>query len=217
MDAGERDRLSPMPVTLADLAEPAATAVLTCELQRGIVGDLTIEPMLRDAVTESGILVAAGRLVRAARGAGARVVHATYGVRADGLGVSMNTRAIASAFKHGQLILDGTAQTEVVPEVGCEPEDVVCHRIHGYTPFTGTELDPLLRNMGVRTIVAVGISLNECVLGACLSAADLGYRVVVPTDAVVGIPAEYGELVLRHSLAMVATLTTVDELVDAWT
>lgn len=128
----------------------------------------------------------------------------------------MNTRAIASAFKHGQLILDGTAQTEVVPEIGCEPEDVVSHRIHGYTPFTGTELDSLLRNMSVRTIVVVGISLNECVLGACLSAADLGYRVVVPTDAVVGIPVEYGELVLRHSLSMVSTLTTVDELLGAW-
>jgi len=205
-----------MPVTLSDLAEPVTTAVLTCELQRGIVGDLSIQPMLRDAVLESGVLDAAGRLVRAARAAGVRVVHATYGVRADGAGVSMNTRAIASAVKHGQLILDATAQTEVVPEIGCEPEDAVSHRIHGYTPFTGTELDAVLRNMGMRTVVVVGISLNECVLGACLSAADLGYRVVVPTDAVVGIPAEYGELVLRHSLAMVATLTSVDELLEHW-
>jgi len=51
------------------------------------------------------------------------------------------------------------------------------------------------------------------VFGLCLTAADLGYRVVVPTDAVVGVPAEYGDEVLTNSLAMVASLTTVDALI----
>ena len=42
--------------------------------------------------------------------------------------------------------------------------------------------------MGVTTVIATGVSLNVGILGLCLSAADLGYRVVVPTDAVVGVP-----------------------------
>jgi nicotinamidase-related amidase len=39
-----------------------------------------------------------------------------------------------------------------------------------------------------------------------------GYHVVIPTDAVAGYPAEYGKLVLEHTLANIATLTTVAEL-----
>ena len=58
---------------------------------------------------------------------------------------------------------------------------------------------------------------NVGVLGLCLGAADLGYRVVVPSDAVVGVPVDYGDEVLRHSIAMVATLTTADELLAGWT
>jgi nicotinamidase-related amidase len=51
----------------------------------------------------------------------------------------------------------------------------------------------------------------------CLTAADLGYQVVVPTDAVAGTPQHYGAEVLHHTIAMVATLTTSDEIVAAWT
>ena len=35
-----------MPVDLAEVAEPGHTAVLTMEIQRGVVGDLTVFPQL---------------------------------------------------------------------------------------------------------------------------------------------------------------------------
>jgi biuret amidohydrolase len=40
--------------------------------------------------------------------------------------------------------------------------------------------------------------------------------VVVVTDAVAGIPLEYGASVLEHSLALLATLATTDDVVAAW-
>jgi len=42
------------------------------------------------------------------------------------------------------------------------------------------------------------------------------YQVVIPSDAVAGTPVEYGHQVLRHSLGLIATITTVDDLVEAW-
>ena len=44
------------------------------------------------------------------------------------------------------------------------------------------------------TVVAIGVSLNVGVLGLVLSAVDLGYQVVVPTDAVAGVPEAYASL-----------------------
>jgi len=113
-------------------------------------------------------------------------------------------------------MLEGTAAVDLIDELGDTSTDLSSWRRHGLTPFSGTDLDPLLRSLGVHTVVAVGVSLNVGVLGLCLGATDLGYRVVVPTDAVVGVPADYGDAVLANSVAMVATLTTVDELLGHW-
>ena len=64
----------------------------------------------------------------------------------------------------------------------------------------------------MRTVVATGVSVNLGVFGMALTALDLGYQVVIPTDAVAGVPREYADAVLEHSLSLIATLTTTDEL-----
>ncbi|HNB93823.1 MAG TPA: isochorismatase family protein, partial [Microthrixaceae bacterium] len=108
--------------------------------------------------------------------------------------------------------LAGSPAVELVAELGDTSGDLTSVRHHGLTPFTGTDLDALLRSLEVSTVVVCGVSLNVGVLGLCLSAADLGYRVVVASDAVVGVPAEYGDSVIAHTLAMVATIVTVSDL-----
>jgi len=40
--------------------------------------------------------------------------------------------------------------------------------------------------------------------------------VVIPRDAVAGVPREYADAVLDNSLSLIATLTTADQLLDAW-
>ncbi len=51
-----------MPVSLADLVEPAHTAVLTMEVQRGVVGDLSSFPQLAEAVDRVGVVPNTARL-----------------------------------------------------------------------------------------------------------------------------------------------------------
>lgn len=205
---------------LRDLVDPATTAVLTMELQRGVVGDASPLPALADEVARVGLLDVVRRVCGAARDVGIRVVHCTAVSRPDGAGATVNTRIHALAERarreHGRSPTGvGTAGAALAD--GLEDErDVVVPRLHGLTPFTSTSLDQILRNLGVRTVVATGVSLNVGVLGMCLSAADLGYQVVVVRDAVVGVPAAYGDAVLDNTLSMIATVVTADELVAAW-
>ncbi len=198
------------------LPGPDGAAVVTMELERGVVGDLATLPDLAIAAAERGTLAACGRLVDGARGASVPVVHAVARWRADRRGTVANTPLAAALTRLPDQILEGTDAVAPVPELGDTSGDLVSARSHGLTPFTGTDLDPLLRSLGTSTVVACGVSLNVGVLGLCLTAADLGYRVVVPTDAVVGVPAAYGDEVVRSTLAVVATLTTVDDLLAAW-
>jgi nicotinamidase-related amidase len=104
----------------------------------------------------------------------------------------------------------------LVPELAGDPHDLEVPRLHGMTPFTSTSLDQILRNLGVTTVVPSGVSVNLGVFGMALSAVDLGYQVVLPRDAVTGVPQEYADAVIDNSIALLATLSTVDDVLDAW-
>lgn len=190
----------------------AGSAVVTMELERGVVGDLATLRDLAEVAARRGTILACGRLVEAARDRGVPVLHCIAQWRADRRGTTLNTPLTRALARNEAQILEGSPAVELVEELGDTSDDLLSVRRHGLTPFTGTDLDAVLRSLGTHTVVACGVSLNVGVLGLCLGAADLGYRVVVPRDAVVGVPVDYGDAVLRHTLSMVASITTVDEL-----
>jgi nicotinamidase-related amidase len=113
-------------------------------------------------------------------------------------------------------LVEGTAAVELVPEIGAQPGDITSHRRHGVSPFHATSLDPTLRALGVSTVVTAGVSLNLGLIGLAIEAVNLGYRVVAATDAMTGVPLDYAQAVVRHTLALVATLSTVDDVVRAF-
>jgi nicotinamidase-related amidase len=213
-------KLAGRTASLFDLVAPEATAVLTMELQDGVVGGAALLPALVDEVQRMGLVPVAVRVCDAARDIGARVVHCTAVARPDGAGSVENCRIFARNARHRREtgfspIQLGTPGADLV--AGLErPSDIVVSRLHGMTPFTSTSLDQILRNLGVRTVVAMGVSVNLGVMGLAMSALDLGYQVVVVQDAVAGVPSEYADAVLTHSLSLIGTVVTSAELLDAW-
>ena len=205
---------------LADLLA-GEVAVLTMELQRGVVGDGALMRALVDEVERVGVTGAAGRLCKAARARGVPVVHCTAENRADGIGATDNCKIFAMNARlrrdTGSTPIDqGTDGARLVAELGPEPSDVVVARIHGMTPFTSTSLDQILRNMGIRTLVVTGVSVNLGILGTVISAIDLGYRVVLVRDAVCGVPAEYADAVIDNTLSLLSTVVSVDDVLSIW-
>ena len=198
-----------MAFDFGELVSPAHTAVVTCEMQRGIIGDLTSGPELAAEAAELGIIDRSAELLGSARAHGVRVVHAMVELRGDRAGLSINNPMMAYVIKNPDQVRQGTPAADLCPELGPEPQDIEIRRIHGLTPFSGTELDPVLRNLGIRTIVPVGVSVNEALLGLCISAADLGYRIALPTDAIAGVPRSYAEDVVRNTLAFLSNLSLI--------
>jgi nicotinamidase-related amidase len=194
------------------IAEPARTAVVCVECQGGVLGEESMLPALRAAAQP--VLPGIERLLRGARQAGVRVVHATFEGSLGG-----SEHAPAPLWRHfgprSASWRPGHPATEVLPAL-LAPEDLVLPRHHGLSPTWGTELLPVLRGFGVGTIVLVGVSLNVALPLTAGEAVHEGFRVVVPRDAVAATPAEYGEQVLANTVAMLARITTVDELLGAW-
>ncbi|MEU4967874.1 cysteine hydrolase [Streptomyces smyrnaeus] len=207
-----------MPPTdrLAAQLDPATTALLTVECQRGVVGEESALPELARQVRSTGVLDRIAQLTATAHRAGVQVLHAVAERRPDGRGAGRNARLFRAAERLAVQQLTGSTAVQVAEPVPVADQDLVVRRLHGLSPLAGTDVDALLRNLGVRTLVVTGVSANVAVPNAVFDAVNLGYTAVVPADAIAGVPADYTAALVRHTLALVATVTTADEVAGCW-
>ena len=203
-----------MALDLGELVDPAHTALVTQECQRGVMGDLSALPEL--AAAARVVLPNVTRLVEAARAARVPVIHCTAERRADGTGANSNARIFQYMAKSPTPLLPGSPAAEIVPEIKVSDADLVMPRLHGLSPFQGTELDSILRNLGVRTLVGVGVSVNVAIQNLTFDAVNAAYQMVIPRDAVAGFPDAYVAAVFRNTLNAVATLVATDQLIEVW-
>jgi biuret amidohydrolase len=206
--------LMPKP-SLAELLDPSTTALVTQECQGGVIGAQAALPMLAEEARREAIpnIVA---LVDAAREAGVTVVHCLIQRRADGRGSSTNARLFAAGKSFDVDLTPGSEGASVLPEIGFAPTDLVLARTHGLGPMGGTDLDSVLRNLGIRTIVGVGVSVNVAITNFVMDAVNRNYQFVLPRDAVSGFPRDYADAVIDNTLALLTTVTTADDVIDAW-
>ncbi|MEZ0065143.1 nicotinamidase-related amidase [Streptacidiphilus sp. MAP12-20] len=201
-----------MGVELKDLLDPAHTAVVTCECQQGVLGEPAVFPALAEAAAQSGLVENVRLLCESARLVGVPVVHCTAERRADGLGANTNARLFAAAARTPHTAFDPALH----PGIGADPDrDLVLPRLHGLGPFQDTGLASVLRNLKATTVIVTGVSVNVALLELTMGAVDAGLQVVMPVDAVAGTPPEYAEAVLRHTLALIATLSDTPTVVAA--
>jgi nicotinamidase-related amidase len=192
--------------------ELATVAVVCVECQNGVLGPESVLPAL--AADSAGMIAALRRLLDGARDRGVRVVHATYEgtLGGDHTGTARLWRALGPATAGWA---PGTTETQVLPEL-LGPADLVLPRHHGLFPTMDSELLPVLKGLGVRTIVLTGVSLNLALPITAGHATQAGFKLVVPRDAVGGTPADYANQVLDNSIAVLGRLTTVDDLIAEW-
>ena len=204
-----------MAFDLATLVRPEHTALVTQECQRGVMGDLSALPELAEAAAGE-VTKNIARLVEGARAAGVPVLHCLAERREDGLGANRNARQFQYMARVPRPLHPGSAAAQIIPEISVADSDLVLTRLHGLSPFQGTELDFVLRNLGVRTLVGVGVSVNIAITNLAFDAVNSAYQVVIPRDAVAGFPAAYVEAVFENTLAAISTPTTTHELLAAW-
>ena len=105
---------------------------------------------------------------------------------------------------------------EIAPPISVADSDIISTRLHGLGPIAGTDIDSILRNLGRTTVVMVGVSSNVAIPNAVFDAVNLAYEVVVPRDAIAGVPPSYTDTIVDNSLALVATITTTNDLIACW-
>jgi nicotinamidase-related amidase len=193
--------------------DPETTAIVCVECQNGVLGPESVLPAL--AADSAELVASVARLLDSARQFGARVVHATYEGNLGGqpTGTARIWRALGPATAQWA---PGTASTAVLPEL-LGPTDLVLPRHHGLFPTLDSELLPVLKGLGVKTMVLAGVSLNLAITHTAGHVTQAGFDLVVPRDAVGGTPQDYAKQVLDNTIAVLGRLTTVDQLIGEWT
>ncbi len=79
------------------------------------------------------------------------------------------------------LAIENAPVTEIVPQLTPQPGEFTVFK-HRYSPFDNTDLEHLLRNLDIDTLVIVGVNTNNCVLCSCFEAFNRDYRVVLAED-----------------------------------
>jgi nicotinamidase-related amidase len=203
-------------IHLAELVAPTHTALVLQEVQNGVVGEHSVLPALANEVKRVGLIENCARLARAARAAGVPVLHCTAETRVDRRGANKNARLFGAVRKSSVSLAPGSDAVQPPAAIGVDPGDIMLPRYHGVGPMTGTQLDSILRNLGATTIVGVGVSINVGMTNLAFDAVNRGYQIVMPRDAIAGVPADYADAVIENTLSMVATITTTDDVITAW-
>ncbi|KAI3782537.1 hypothetical protein L2E82_12587 [Cichorium intybus] len=80
------------------------------------------------------------------------------------------------------LIIDGTPDSELIPEIGRREEELVVEK-NTYSGFRGTQLEERLQGMGVEEVIVTGVMTNLCCETTAREAFVRGFRVFFSTDA----------------------------------
>lgn len=176
--------------------DPAATALLFIDVQNfsahrkgGEWKDMSPEAFQEKLgwffdEFESRVLPNMQRLRAAARAAGVEVLYTTIeSLTLDGRDRSLDYKITGFNVPKGSW--DGKPLDALAPE-----GDEILLPKSSSSVFISTNIDYLLRNLGVRQIVISGLVTDQCVESAIRDACDLGYLVTQVTDACLTYTAE---------------------------
>jgi nicotinamidase-related amidase len=148
------------------------------------------------------------RILGSCRSAGIPAIHVrVMNLTADSSDTSWRYKMM------GIFVPPGSKDAEFVEEVAPLPGEVVLSKTTS-NAFLSTNVDFLLRNMGVDTIIMTGVVTNNCVESTTRGAGDMGYRVLLVGDACAAWTEEGHESSLKHMHRNFAIVKTTDEILE---
>ena len=207
MTGNERSIVTPLP----ELASPA---VLVIDMHRGSVDP----PGTVFVPGAAAIVPAIARLLGAARSADVPVVFVVHQIRPDGSDAQSpfwtEAESVGDLYPDVREQVVGSRWTELADGLEPQPGDHVLPKKR-YGAFSGNDLQFLLRNLGVETLVLTGVETEICVLATAYHAFNDDYRVVVASDGTAGLEPELADAALRIVAREVGWVATCDEIASA--
>jgi ureidoacrylate peracid hydrolase len=171
--------------------DPIHAALLIIDMQNYCVGEKAgVSEHFRQSFRET-VLPNIQRLQSACRRAGIEVVYSVIeNMTRDGRDRSLDYKI------SGIDVARGSWDAQIVDEIAPGDDEMVFRKTSSNV-FISTNIDYVLRNLGVRSLMVAGVMADQCVESAVRDACDLGYLVTLVTDACTTKTAE------RHKQSLI--------------
>lgn len=110
--------------------------------------------------------------------------------------------------------VEGSKGVEIIPDLCPQGTDYVLVK-RRYSGFFATDLDLLLKGLGVDTVVITGVATDVCVRATAQDAMQHDYRVVVPRECVAGTNADRHEAALENIAYVFGKVQALSEVLKA--
>jgi len=210
-----------LPNSFEEFVSVEDTAIVSIDLHQGHLADTADCPCPAPRARE--VVEGVNRFHAAAREFGVPVIHVKSVLRRDG---SDDVNGVRSAWRYvfplfvgpipnsDQHAIEGSRWTQFVTEVATE--DQVVQTKKRLSAFYPTDLDFLLRNMGVKRLVLNGCMTDCCILNSAFDASNLGYRVIVAQDLVRGTNPEMEDAALKIVSLHIGLVADSGGLIEEW-
>ncbi len=185
--------------------EPAATALVLIDLQKGIVGRQLDPHSGEDIVAKSAAL---GRKLAAA---GGQIALVHVGFSKDGGDRPNQNVDSPMPAPPGGFPADFM---EFVPEIAALPANVTILK-RQWGAFHGTELDLQLRRRGINTIILGGVATNIGVESTAREAWQHNYSVVIAEDACSSMGSDMHKFSIEKIMPRIARVRSTAEILAA--
>jgi nicotinamidase-related amidase len=195
--------------------DPKRTAVVLIEFQNDFTSEGgALHGAVQDVMERTGMLDNARRLVDAARGAGATIVHAPI-TFVPGYGeISEHPYGILKGVVDSTAFVKGEWGAEIIDSLAPQQGDVVVEGKRGLDTFATTNLDFILRARGIDTIALGGFLTNCCVESTMRTGYEKGYKVITLLDCVAATSAEEHDNAIKFDFPMFSDVMTSEAFTE---
>jgi nicotinamidase-related amidase len=174
-------------------------ALVLIDMQKDV---LYGRPQLRSLVVEARVVENCVAAAAHARNIGMRVVYVKVLRRADGADSVVNDTDVETKLRERGIsppltCVEGAEGADLVGGLTVDPADLIVVK-RRRSAFNGTELDWLLRRLGISTLVLGGVATNWGVESTLRDAYDLGYKLRVIPECCCGFSTEDHEWAVRR-------------------
>jgi nicotinamidase-related amidase len=196
--------------------DPATTAVVLIEYQNDFTSEGgVLHGAVGEVMTNTGMLAKTVALVRAARAAGATIMHAPIAFAEGYHEISSHPYGILKGVVDGKAFVKGSWGAAIVDDLAPQEGDIVVEGKRGLDTFASTNLDFILRSKGITTIVLSGFLTNCCVESTMRTGYENGYRVITLADCVAATSQEEHDNAIKFDYPMFSLPLTADEVIAA--
>ncbi|MCM3695919.1 cysteine hydrolase family protein [Microbacterium oleivorans] len=199
--------------------DPRRTAVVSIDMHEGHLADDPMTPA--PSPRGRAIIDAVDAFHDEARALGIPIIHVRSSMRPSGVdeGIPSAWRAIVAERDNppvnvAEHAIEGSRWARFSTRI--EPGDELVTTKKRFSAFYPTDLDFLLRQMGVRTIVLNGVLSHCCVLNTAFDAQNLDYRVIALPDASAGLDEEMEKAAMDIISLHLGVVMDAAELTAAW-